>query len=228
MYRPIKRFLDLVFSLLVLIILGIPMLVIAMLVRRDGGPAFYRGKRSGLHGKVFDMLKYRSMVLNADKIGPSSTSDDDPRITKVGKYIRKYKLDELPQFINVLKGEMSVVGPRPQVVWVTDLYTPEERKLLDVRPGITDWASLWVRDEGAVLEGSKDPDADYDVIIAPTKIKLGLEYAKNMSFLNDMKIVFATAMVAFLKRDSSWALPPGTPPSPEPGAARKLATEAHV
>ncbi|MBV6459160.1 MAG: UDP-glucose:undecaprenyl-phosphate glucose-1-phosphate transferase [Fimbriimonadaceae bacterium] len=216
MYAPFKRLLDLVLATLVLLILGLPMLIIAAIIRKDGGPALYRGKRVGLEGKSFDMLKFRSMVMNADKIGASSTGNDDPRITRIGHFIRRYKVDELAQFLNVLKGEMSVVGPRPQVQWAVDLYTEEERQILSVRPGITDFASLWARNEGEILDGSPDPDADYLRLIAPEKTRLALYYVRHMSLWNDLKIVVATAFAAFLKRDPSWCLPDGTAPQPTP------------
>jgi lipopolysaccharide/colanic/teichoic acid biosynthesis glycosyltransferase len=146
------------------------------------------------------------MVVNADKIGASSTADDDPRITRPGKVMRKFKLDELPQFINVLRGDMSLVGPRPQVQWCVDLYTPEERRILNVRPGITDWASMSY-DEGEVLKGSTDPDGDYMRIIHPTKMRLGLYYVDHGSFLVDLKILLATALAIFLRLDPSWCVP---------------------
>jgi len=141
------------------VFLGLLLLWIAWRIRReDGGPVFYRGVRVGLRGKPFRIFKFRTMVVNAEKFGASSTSDDDPRITGIGKFLRKYKLDELPQLINVLKGDMSLVGPRPQVKWAVDLYTEEDKALLTVRPGITDWASIWNSDEAAVLAGAENAD----------------------------------------------------------------------
>ncbi len=216
-YPAAKRALDVLASLVVLTLLGPLLLVIAWAIRRDGGPALYRGDRVGLKGKPFKMLKFRSMVLNADKMGASSTAEDDPRITKVGKLIRKFKLDEFTQFINVLKGEMSVVGPRPQVAWAVELYTDEERGILDVRPGISDFASLWARNEGEILMGSKDPDADYLRIIAPEKTRLALYYAHHLSLWNDAKVVLATFAAVFLRLDPAWCMPAGAKPSPEAG-----------
>ena len=172
----------------------------------DRKGVFYRGRRIGLDGKAFDMLKFRTMRIDADLIGPSSTSNDDPRITRVGKLLRATKLDELPQLWNVLKGEMSLVGPRPQVQWAVELYSQEERRLLTVRPGITDYASIAFRNEGEILAGSADPDADYLKLIAPGKIELGLHYVSTMSLLSDFKIVVATAL-AILGKDPSWVLP---------------------
>jgi len=130
--------------------------------------------------------------MNAEKIGASSTSEDDIRITGIGRFLRKYKLDELPQLINVLKGEMSFVGPRPQVKWAVDLYTPEERKVLTVRPGITDYASVQFPNEGEILKGSADPDKDYMQKIHPEKMRLSLEYVKMQSFWIDTKIILQT------------------------------------
>ena len=132
------------------------------------------------------------MVLNAEKLGGPSTADDDPRITRVGKFIRKFKLDELPQLINVLKGEMSIVGPRPEVQMYVDMFTGEEKAILSVRPGITDWASIWNPDEGAILAGSADPEKTYMEKIRPEKIRLQLKYVRERSFWNDLRIIAQT------------------------------------
>lgn len=156
------------------------------------GPVLYAGERVGRFGRRFRMLKFRTMRTGADRLGPSSTSEDDPRITRAGRLLRKYKLDELPQLINVLRGEMSLVGPRPQVRWAVDLYTPGQRELLTVRPGITDWASLRFRNEGEILRGSADPDRDYLEKIAPEKIRLGLEYVRRRSLRTDLEILTQT------------------------------------
>ena len=160
--------------------------------REDHGPIFYRGVRAGVEGNPFRIFKFRTMVINADKIGGSSTADDDARITKIGKLLRKYKLDELPQLINVLKGEMSFVGPRPEVQHYVDMFTEEEKIILTVRPGITDWASLWNNDEGAILAGSSDPEKTYMEQIRPEKIRLQLKYVKEKSFFIDLKIIVQT------------------------------------
>lgn len=171
------------------------MAFVAISIRKqDGGPVFYRGERVGLHGRLFKIFKFRTMVVNAEKIGASSTSDDDPRITQIGRFLRRYKLDELPQLINVFVGDMSIVGPRPEIKRYTDLFTEEEKTILSVRPGITDWASIWNADEGALLAGAPDPDRAYEELIRPTKIKLQLKYVRERSFLVDMKIIFLTAM----------------------------------
>jgi lipopolysaccharide/colanic/teichoic acid biosynthesis glycosyltransferase len=207
MYAPIKRLTDIVLALAGLIILSPVLLVIALWIKVSSpGPVMYAGVRVGRKGVPFRMLKFRTMVANADKMGASSTAADDVRITPIGGFLRRFKLDELPQLINVLKGEMSFVGPRPQVQWAVDLYTPEERQLLSVRPGITDFASLRFRNEGEILKGSTDPDKDYLEKIAPEKIRLGLHYVRNYSPAIDAKIVAATAL-SIAGVDPSWCLP---------------------
>ena len=194
-----KRLLDLFFSGLGLIVLSPLFAAIAIWVKRDSsGPIFYRGIRVGRFGTEFRMLKFRSMVENAAAIGGTSTPEDDPRITRSGQFLRKYKLDELPQLINVFRGEMSLVGPRPQVPWAVQLYTAEEKQVLDVRPGVTDYASLRFRDEGEILKGSLDPDKDYMDKIHPEKMRLSLEYVKNQSILLDCKILVQTLAAIFV------------------------------
>jgi len=189
----LKRTVDILGALIGLIVLSPVILMGAVLIKwEDGGPVFYRGYRVGRYGKPFRMFKFRSMVTNADKIGGSSSADNDPRITVTGRILRKYKLDELPQLINVLIGQMSLVGPRPEVQEYVDLYTAEEEVILSLRPGITDWASLWNSDEGALLAGYDDPDKAYLELIRPTKIRLQLAYAGKHGFWTDMSIIFAT------------------------------------
>lgn len=197
----IKRLFDITFSLTVLIILSPLMLITAILIKRENkGAVLYHGIRVGKNGKIFKMLKFRTMVLDAEELGGPSTANDDPRITKIGKFLRKYKLDELPQLINVLKGEMSIVGPRPEVKKYVDMFTGEEKKILNVCPGITDWASLWNPDEGAILAGSPDPEKAYIEKIRPKKIKLQLKYAKDHSFLTDLKIILLTIMTVLRRK----------------------------
>jgi len=175
--------------------------VVGALIKRDSpGPVFHRGTRIGRHGKPFRIFKFRTMVAGADTKGPSSTTADDPRITPIGRFVRRFNLDELPQFINVLKGEMSIVGPRPQVPWAVALYTEEERTILSVRPGITDWATIWIRDEGELLRGSADPDKDYLEKIWPEKRRLQLEYIRNHSVWVDLRIMFKTFQTHLLDR----------------------------
>ncbi len=169
------------------------MIIIAILIKlEDGGPVFYRGKRMGRFGRLFKIFKFRSMVVNADKIGGPSTAGDDKRLTKVGKFLRKAKLDEIPQLINVLKGEMSFVGPRPEVEEYAKLYKGEEKDILNLRPGITDYASIWNSDEGSILAGAVDPEKVYLEEIRPKKVQLQLKYFKEKSFFTDIKIIFMT------------------------------------
>src|SRR5947209_4533054 len=188
-----KRSFDLIFSLLGLIVLAPVFAAVAVAIKiESAGPVFYRGVRAGRYGKAFRIFKFRTMVEDADKIGGPTSSADDPRITRVGDFLRRYKLDELPQLINVLKGEMSLVGPRPEVVQEVLLYTEEEKRLLEVRPGITDWASIRFRNEGEILRGSADPHQAYREKIRPEKIRLGLEYVRSHSFLTDCRIIVNT------------------------------------
>jgi lipopolysaccharide/colanic/teichoic acid biosynthesis glycosyltransferase len=202
----LKRFFDILLSLFGLILFSPVLIVIGLLIKGgDSGPAFYRGVRVGQYGKLFHVFKFRTMVMNAEKLGGPSTADDDSRITKVGRFIRKYKLDELPQLINVLKGEMSFVGPRPEVQHYVDMFTEEEKVILSVRPGITDWASLWNPDEGAILAGSPDPEKTYMEKIRPTKIRLQLKYVRERSFWVDLKIVFKTLLTIVSPRNTQKA-----------------------
>jgi lipopolysaccharide/colanic/teichoic acid biosynthesis glycosyltransferase len=200
----VKRAFDLLGSMLGLLVLSPVLFFIALLIKVGSkGPVWYRGLRVGRSGVPFRIFKFRTMVANADKIGASSTPDNDPRITRVGRFLRKYKLDELPQLINVLVGEMSLVGPRPQVPWAVELYRDEEKALLTLRPGITDYASIRFSNEADILRGSLDPDKDYLEKIAPEKIRLGLEYVRNRNLWVDMRIISATL----------WGLVGGNPES---------------
>lgn len=191
----VKRLLDICLSLVGLLAFAPIMLGLAAAVRLTStGPILYRGRRIGLGGKPFHIFKYRSMVQNAEQVGGSSTSDRDPRITAVGHWMRKYKLDELPQLLNVLRGEMSLVGPRPQVASYVERFTPAERVVLSVRPGMSDWASIWNSDEGAVLAPYDDPDAAYDRLIHPTKMQLQIKYARERTLWIDLKIIASTLL----------------------------------
>jgi lipopolysaccharide/colanic/teichoic acid biosynthesis glycosyltransferase len=195
MYRKVgKRLFDFVTASIVLLVVSPALLAIAIAIRAGSpGPVFYRGARVGMGKRPFTMLKFRTMVIDADAKGPSSTSADDPRITRVGAFLRRFKVDEWPQFINVLKGDMSLVGPRPQVAWAVEGYSPEEQRVLTVRPGITDWASIKFSNEGEILKGSTDPDRDYMKLIHPEKMRLSLQYVDRMSFGTDLGILLRTA-----------------------------------
>ncbi len=196
-----KRTLDLVASGVVLLLLAPLLAAVAVAIKLDSaGPVFYRGLRVGRHGRPFRIFKFRSMVANADRIGGASTANDDPRLTRVGGILRKYKLDELPQLIDVLRGEMSLVGPRPEVPHYVALFSEREKAILGVRPGITDWATLWNPDEGKVLAGSPDPEKTYMEKLRPTKIRLQLEYVQKRSFWTDATIIVQTLGVIVFRR----------------------------
>lgn len=185
-------------------VLGPFLLLIAILIKFGSpGPVFYRGVRIGRYGKAFRIFKFRTMVVDAEKVGGPSAGDDDPRITLVGRVLRKYKLDELPQLLNVVTGEMSIVGPRPEVSVYVEMFSEKEKAILTVRPGITDWASLWNPDEGAVLAGASDPEAVYLEEIRPTKLRLQLKYVRESSFWVDLQIIFQTLIAVLLKDRSS-------------------------
>jgi len=189
----LKRTFDLILALCALVLLGPLLLLIAVLIKLDdGGPVLYRGVRIGRAGVPFRICKFRTMVMNADRLGGPSTPDDDPRITKPGRWLRRSKLDELPQLLNVMSGKMSFVGPRPEVAREVALYSDEERALLRVRPGITDWASIRFRDEGAILRGATDPHETYRRVIRPEKMRLALEYVRTASLATDVQILLAT------------------------------------
>jgi len=191
----LKRSFDVIVATIALVIVA-PLLALAALMVKlsSRGPVFYRGTRVGLNGELFPMLKFRTMVVDAESLGGSATAADDPRITRFGKFLRRYKFDELPQLFNVLLGDMSLVGPRPEVEKYVNLYSPEEKAILTVRPGITDWASIWNSNEAAVLEGSRDPERTYEELIRPTKLALQLLYVRDHSFFVDLKILFHTAV----------------------------------
>lgn len=197
-----KRVFDIVLSLVGLVVLAPVLIFIALLVKATSpGPVFYRGDRVGRFRKSFRIFKFRSMVANAEMLGGSSTADDDMRITWGGRLLRKFKLDELPQLLNVLWGGMSLVGPRPEVQEYVDMYTDEEQLILSLRPGITDWASIWNSDEGAILAGSHDPDRAYLELIRPTKLKLQLLYARKHNVWVDCEIILYTLLKLVRRND---------------------------
>lgn len=199
----IKRIIDIVASMLGLVLLSPIFLVVMFLVwRQDMKSPFYVANRVGRGAVPFKMVKLRSMVVDADKSGVDSTSANDMRITPVGHFIRKYKLDELTQLWNVLLGDMSLVGPRPNVENETQAYTEVETRLLDVKPGITDFSSIVFSDEGDILDSFEDPDLSYNQIIRPWKSRLGLAYIDNQSMLLDIKLIIYT-VVAVVSRQSA-------------------------
>ena len=196
-----KRLFDIFISLLGLVILSPVLLTFMYLVyRQDKHSPFYVAPRVGKNGVMFKMLKLRSMSVNADKSGVDSTSADDIRITPIGHKIRRYKLDEFTQLWNVLIGDMSLVGPRPNVLSDTNLYTDIEKGLLTVRPGITDFSSIVFSDEGDILEGMKDPDLAYNQLIRPWKSRLGLSYIKNQSLFLDFQLILYTVIAIISKQ----------------------------
>jgi lipopolysaccharide/colanic/teichoic acid biosynthesis glycosyltransferase len=189
----VKRLFDLLFSFLGLLLLAPILVLIAALIKlASPGPVVYRGVRTGRFGKPFRILKFRTMVVDAERRGGSATAEDDPRVTPIGRFLRRYKLDELPQLGNVLVGDMSFVGPRPEVQKYVERYPEREKSILNLRPGITDWASIWNSNEAAVLEGSGDPEKAYEELILPTKLTLQLKYLRDHSFITDLKILFHT------------------------------------
>lgn len=193
-----KRLFDIIFSLIILVLFMPFGLIISLLILLSGkGGVFYIQERVGKNGKPFGLLKFRTMRKDADKFGKLTVGMRDPRITKIGYYLRKSKLDEFPQFINVLKGEMSVVGPRPEVKEYTDLYTDEQRKVLTVKPGITDFASLEYYRENELLGKSDDPRQTYIEEIMPEKIKLNLKYIESQGLGTDLKIIGRTFLKMF-------------------------------
>lgn len=188
------RLIDFIASLLGLILLLPIFLLIAIWIKLDDrkGTVFYKQTRVGRNGIDFGLYKFRSMYVDSDRHGLITVGGRDPRITRSGYYIRKYKLDELPQLINVLKGEMSMVGPRPEVRKYVDLYTDEQRRVLSVRPGITDYASIEYMDENTLLAQSADPDKTYIEEIMPAKIELNMKFINNPSLSEYLKIIFKT------------------------------------
>ena len=189
------RFFDFILSLVGLVVLALIFIVLAIWIKIDSkGPVFYKQVRVGQNGINFGLFKFRSMVVDADKKGLITVGGRDPRITRSGYFIRKYKLDELPQLINVLLGDMSLVGPRPEVRKYVDLYTDEQQKVLSVKPGITDYASIEYMDENEILGKSSDPEKTYIEDIMPEKIKYNMKYINNKNLFEYFKIIFLTVL----------------------------------
>ena len=222
---PLKRGFDFAVSVAALAGLALPLAALSVAIKLDSpGPVFYRGERIGRFGRPFRLFKFRSMAVGDGK-GPTTTTEHDPRITRVGHTLRRYKLDELPQLLNVLAGDMSLVGPRPQVRWAVDRFTSEERQVLNVRPGITDWASIRFHNEGEIIAASGDPDPDqaYLRLIHPEKTRLQLEYVRQRSFLVDLRILADTLATLVRTRAPVAAESPPTGTTAVNGKAARVA-----
>lgn len=188
-----KRALDIVIALIILVFfLPLGLLISLLIVLETKGGIFYKQERVGLNGKPFGLLKFRSMRPNADRLGQLTVGERDPRVTNIGHFIRKYKLDEFPQFINVLIGDMSIIGPRPEVKKYVDLYTIEQSTILKVKPGITDYASIEYFDESRLLGESENPEQTYVQEIMPAKLILNKKYLDNPTVFHDLKIMWLT------------------------------------
>lgn len=197
-----KRLFDILFSLIVLTI-GLPFaLIIALLILADSkGHVLYKQSRVGRNNVDFQLYKFRTMCTGADKGSLITVGGDDARITKVGRFLRKYKIDEFPQFLNILKGEMSIVGPRPEVRKYVDMYTPEQMRVLSVRPGLTDYASIRYVNENELLATSPDPEKTYIEEIMPDKLKLNLKYIDEQSVGTDLRIILMTLKAIVVRND---------------------------
>lgn len=197
-----KRILDIVFSLLVIAV-GLPFgLVIALLIVLDSkGSVIYRQSRVGRNNVDFRLYKFRTMCEDADHSSLITVGADDARITRVGAFLRKFKIDEFPQFLNILKGEMSIVGPRPEVRKYVDLYTPDQMRVLSVRPGLTDYASIRYVNENELLAASADPEQTYIQEIMPDKLNLNLKYIDEQSFRTDCKIILETLKAILVRNE---------------------------
>lgn len=187
------RFFDVIFSLVgIIILLPFFFIIYLLIVIESKGGGFYKQIRVGKNGKDFNLLKFRSMRVGSDKKGLITVGQKDPRMTKMGFFLRRYKIDELPQLFNVLKGDMSIVGPRPEVRHFVELYTLKQSKVLSVRPGITDYASIEYVDENKILGEAVDPEKVYEEEIMPHKIQLNMKYIQNQSLKEYFKVIFIT------------------------------------
>jgi lipopolysaccharide/colanic/teichoic acid biosynthesis glycosyltransferase len=199
-----KRVFDCIAALLGTLCLSPLFLIVALLIKLDStGPVLFRQERIGRGVRPFYIFKFRTMVENAPRLGAAITCGDDPRVTRVGRYLRRTKIDELPQLLNVLKGDMSIVGPRPEVRRYVDAYRTDYEEVLKVRPGITDAASLRFRDEASLLGTVDDPEALYLTRILPQKLDLGKEYVKGVSLSQDVALIFKTLAALVGRRVSS-------------------------
>ena len=191
----IKRVCDFILSLIGIIVLSPIFIIVSIAIKLDSkGKILFLQKRVGRYGKEFNIYKFRTMVSNAEKLGKQITVGNDNRITKVGAFLRKYKIDELPQLFNVLKGDMSLVGPRPEVPKYVKLYSDEQKKVLNVRPGITDMASLRYKDENEILGKVDNPEEYYINVIMKDKLKLNLEYIEKSNIFFDLYLIIKTVV----------------------------------
>ena len=198
-----KRLFDIVLSIIVIVIFFPIIFIFAILIfLEDNRNPFYLADRVGKNHKIFKMIKLRSMTVNDININFGSTKSDDNRITKIGSFVRKFKLDEITQVINVFTGQMSFVGPRPNIIKDVEIYTNDEEKLLLVQPGITDFSSIIFSDEANILQGSTQPDVKYNQIIRPWKSRLGLIYVEKKNFILDIKLIFFTTIAIISKKTS--------------------------
>lgn len=196
----LKRTFDFTIALAGLIVFSPIILILACIIRLTSpGPVLFSQNRVGLNGKLFRIYKFRSMVVNAEKLGTSVTTSQDRRITPIGRILRKTKLDELPQLWNVLRGDMSFVGPRPDVPEIIETYTPEMRQILNIRPGITSNATLLLRDEEEILARYSDPDTAYINVLVPLKVDLAMEHARRNSFWYDLWVLVQTVLALTLR-----------------------------
>lgn len=202
----LKRGLDVVGAIVGLVLLSPVFLIVAIAIKLDtAGPVFFRQQRVGQDGPLFAILKFRSMTVDAPRRGSALTVRDDERITRVGRFLRKSKLDELPQLVNVLVGDMSLVGPRPEVPEFMRFYSPEQREtVISMRPGMTDYAAILFRDESALLDQSADPIDIYRRLIMPIKFSHYERYSREIGILTDLRIILATAFVLTIGRAPSW------------------------
>jgi lipopolysaccharide/colanic/teichoic acid biosynthesis glycosyltransferase len=196
MYYLQKRIIDLIISLFLLLVLSPFLAIISILILVESGrPIFYLQERVGKDWKNFKILKFRTMINKADEVGPVVTPKNDERITRIGRILRKYKIDELPQLINVFKGEMSIVGPRPEIPKFAKVFSKEYSDILKVRPGISDFAAIEFVDESLMFGEDKNVEDIYKTKVLPRKIKLYYQYLKEMSIATDLKIILATVRV---------------------------------
>ena len=197
MYHFFKRIFDLLSALIVIIVFSPLLILLSVWIAFDSkGGVFYKQERVGKNGKLFNLLKFRSMRPNADRAGQLTVGGDN-RVTKVGRFIRKYKLDELPQLFNIVKGEMSVVGPRPEVPKYVDMYSEEQKKVLLALPGLTDFASIEYLDEQKILGAADNPEKIYIEEVMPAKLELNLKYIKERNFWLDIGLIFKTIFSIF-------------------------------